>query len=99
MLCKDLSKVDLSGQKRAQVDQETHVCRTFASWQVKANSKSTILGYKLVYLFTIYSLNKSIGLYMSTPSSGTVQVLGILVDPVQLFLEGISPGQTIHKAV
>jgi len=34
-----------------------------------------------------------------TTSSGTVQVLGVLVDPAQLFLEGISPGQTVHKAV
>jgi len=36
---------------------------------------------------------------MTTPS-GTVQVVGVLVDPAQLVsLRGVSPSQTVHEAV
>jgi hypothetical protein len=36
---------------------------------------------------------------MTTPSSGTLQVLGVLVDPAQLVsLEGVSPSHTVHEA-
>jgi hypothetical protein len=36
---------------------------------------------------------------MTTPSSGTVQVLGVLVDPAHVGSIHVSPSQTIHEAV
>jgi hypothetical protein len=55
-----------------------------------------------LYLFTIYSLNKPIGLDMTTTpseSSGTVAVLRVLTNPVLSFQQLIPSSQTVHEAV
>jgi len=46
-----------------------------------------------------YSLNKSIGLYMTTPSSETLEVLGVLVDPAFLCRQHVSLSEPVDKVV
>jgi hypothetical protein len=36
---------------------------------------------------------------MTTPSSGSVQVLGVLMDPVLMESQNVSPSQTVHETV
>lgn len=43
--------------------------------------------------------NKSIGLYMTTPSSGTVKVFGVLIDPAFLCHQTVSSSETIDAVV
>ena len=95
---------DVDGRKRPRVDRETRVCSWFARPLLRglfvANSKDHNTRAPVHYIPPNYSLNKSVGHYMTTPSSGTVQVLGVLVDPAQVVsLQGVSLKQTVHEAI
>jgi hypothetical protein len=94
---------DVGGRKGSGLTKRARVCRTFASWQ--ENSKTAIQtldreAHCICSPYTPqYSLNKSIGLYMTTPSSGTVQVFGVLVDPAFLCHQNVSSTETVDEAV
>lgn len=94
---RSLCRTSRQWPKRVRVDRETRVCRTL----LRGNSQTAILRSPL-YSFTIYSqysLNKSVGLYMTTPSSSTVEVFGVLVDPAFLCHHTVSSSETVDTAV